>query len=347
MNIKPKRYTEWQNVFGIHISVHVRTTGLNVEVWGKWTIMADRSWNLLLQVPKEWCFWLVSRVGICWNLTVKYKILSISWKRQVAKKFNVYRTCTGSIWTSICFSLCFGVISVITRGQLILTSQLPCSKTQRYRTIMLNTHHWTPVIFMQKKIKVKFFLCLIKHYAPMHLGKWRSNSTIPNLGTRWKYVVCLMVRLLYPSTPGERAFTSHRIGGWASLRASLGDVEMKETLVCAKSPSFSHITCSVVTIPTELSWLLVCVKFVCNSIEGTVKWNWIPSFPGHISCCKTQISNTVQPVLSTCILVYIGVWKNHTGRNGVCLYLFCSWKSIYQKTKNILLIMLSLKQSSF
>lgn len=110
---------------------------------------------------------------------------------------------------AICFSLCFGVISVITRRKLILTSQLPCSKTQRYCTIIFKIHHWTQVIFVQNKRKVKFFLCLIKHCDPLHLGKWRSNSTIPNFGTRWKSVFCLMVQVLYLSTSGERALTSH------------------------------------------------------------------------------------------------------------------------------------------
>jgi hypothetical protein len=143
-----------------------------------------------------------------------------------------------------------------------------------------------------------------------------------------------MVHLLYPSTPGERAFTPLWIGGWLSLRAGEGDVEKKENLVYAKlSPSFSHVTCSVVTIPAELSWLLICLTFVCNSTEGTLKWNLIHYYPGHISCCKTQISNTVKPVFSTGIFVYTGVWNNPTEMGSV--FISFTVKETYTRKHNI------------
>jgi hypothetical protein len=46
-------------------------------------------------------------------------------------------------------------------------------------------------------VKVRLFLCLIKHSAMKHMGEWRCSTTF-NLGTNWKLVVRFMPRPQHP-----------------------------------------------------------------------------------------------------------------------------------------------------
>jgi hypothetical protein len=56
--------------------------------------------------------------------------------------------------------------------------------------------------------------------------EWRCSSTIPDLSTRWCWVVSFTPRPLYP---GERAPGNHWRGGWVSPRADLDAVEKRKT----------------------------------------------------------------------------------------------------------------------
>jgi hypothetical protein len=50
-----------------------------------------------------------------------------------------------------------------------------------------------------------------------HMGEWRYSSTFLDLGTRWRWMVSF--------TPGERAFSTHWIGGWVGPGVRLDAVE--------------------------------------------------------------------------------------------------------------------------
>jgi hypothetical protein len=72
------------------------------------------------------------------------------------------------------------------------------------------------------KVKVKLSLCLTKHHAmKTYWGIEGIAPCILDLGTRWRWVVSLTPRPLYPR---ERAPGTHWIGGWVGPRAGLDGV---------------------------------------------------------------------------------------------------------------------------
>jgi hypothetical protein len=73
--------------------------------------------------------------------------------------------------------------------------------------------------------KVKMSLCLTKHHAMRTY--WGSGSIAPrilNLGTRWRWVVSLTHRPLYPE---ERTPGTHWVGGWVGPRTGQDAVVKK------------------------------------------------------------------------------------------------------------------------
>jgi hypothetical protein len=59
------------------------------------------------------------------------------------------------------------------------------------------------------------------------MGEWRYSSTILDLGTRWKCVVSIKTRPLYPR---EKSPDSHWIGGCVGSRAGLHAMEKRKNL---------------------------------------------------------------------------------------------------------------------
>jgi hypothetical protein len=59
------------------------------------------------------------------------------------------------------------------------------------------------------------------------MGEWRYSSTILDLSTRCRGVVSFMPRPLYP---GEKAPSTHFIGGWVGPRAGLDAVGGEKNL---------------------------------------------------------------------------------------------------------------------
>jgi hypothetical protein len=79
---------------------------------------------------------------------------------------------------------------------------------------------------------------------------------IPNLGTRWRWLVSIMSRLLYP---GDTTPSTYRIGGWVGFRASQEVLEKRKFCCTCRIRISGCPASSVDTIPTELSRLPVCI----------------------------------------------------------------------------------------
>jgi hypothetical protein len=70
-------------------------------------------------------------------------------------------------------------------------------------------------------IKVKLFLCLMKHHAFKVYGKWTCSSNFLDLGSKWKWVISW-----HPGrfTPLKETPCTDWIGGWVDHRANLDAV---------------------------------------------------------------------------------------------------------------------------
>jgi hypothetical protein len=58
-----------------------------------------------------------------------------------------------------------------------------------------------------------------------YTGEWRYSSAIPDLGTRWRWVVSLKTRPLH-----AHGTSPHYIGGWVGRRAGPDVVEIRKIL---------------------------------------------------------------------------------------------------------------------
>jgi hypothetical protein len=56
-----------------------------------------------------------------------------------------------------------------------------------------------------------------------HIGEWRYSSTIPDLGTRWRWVVSVMPRPLYPWGKSPLYPLDRRLGGPQSWSGCYGE----------------------------------------------------------------------------------------------------------------------------
>jgi hypothetical protein len=96
-------------------------------------------------------------------------------------------------------------------------------------------------------------LCLIKHHAmKTYWGSGGIASPIPNLGTKWRWVVSLTPRPLYP---GEIAPITNWIGSWMDLRAGLETAVVKRNKYLSPTGNPNPVALRHVTTLTELSWL--------------------------------------------------------------------------------------------
>jgi hypothetical protein len=86
---------------------------------------------------------------------------------------------------------------------------------------------------------ISFSVRILLHRVKVKLSRytpwWRMGGEeekllpIPNLGTRWGWVVSVMPRPRF--TPGERTPGTHWIGGWVDLRAGL-DAGARKKILC-------------------------------------------------------------------------------------------------------------------
>jgi hypothetical protein len=66
------------------------------------------------------------------------------------------------------------------------------------------------------------------------MKEWRYSCTIFDLGTRWRWVVSFAPWSLFPR---EIVSSTHWIGDWVGLRASLDAMEMRKIFHCRESNS--------------------------------------------------------------------------------------------------------------
>jgi hypothetical protein len=76
---------------------------------------------------------------------------------------------------------------------------------------------------------VKLPLGLIKYYGKNRFGEWRYNSTIFDLGTRWRGAVSFTHLPLYPRG------NTHWIYDWVGPREPLDSVEYRTSCPCRES----------------------------------------------------------------------------------------------------------------
>jgi hypothetical protein len=106
-----------------------------------------------------------------------------------------------------------------------------------------------------KKGKVVPVLNYLSTMPWRHMGKWRYSSTIPNFGTRWRWVVSFMPLSLYP-----RYQLDNRLGGPQSRSGCCGGE--KNLALPGIGPRTSSP--SPVAILTELSRLPVMQFLPCS-----------------------------------------------------------------------------------
>jgi hypothetical protein len=85
--------------------------------------------------------------------------------------------------------------------------------------------------------KVKMFLCLINQ-ALRHEGVWRRGCINPHtlgFGTRWRWVISLMPRPLYPWGNSSRSSLDRRLGGPQNQSGMRGE-EKNLALIRTRNP---------------------------------------------------------------------------------------------------------------
>jgi len=103
-----------------------------------------------------------------------------------------------------------------------------------------------------KKVKS---LCLTKHHAmKTYCGSGGIAPRIPDLGTRWRWVVRFTPRRF---TPRERAPGTHWTGGWVCPRAHLDAVQTQLQRIHISTTYFNiHFSIINAWMPSSRMWSL-------------------------------------------------------------------------------------------
>jgi hypothetical protein len=85
---------------------------------------------------------------------------------------------------------------------------------------------------------------------------WRYNSTILDLGIRWRWELISTLRPLYPRGKSPRYELYRRLGGPQSRS---GSYEVEKNILALPENEPRPSNQQPVTIPTELSWLFLVI----------------------------------------------------------------------------------------
>jgi hypothetical protein len=91
------------------------------------------------------------------------------------------------------------------------------------------------------------------HAVKTYTGSWGTVPLILNIGTGWMWVFNFYLQHLYSGGKNTQYPLNRRLGG---PRAGLDISEERKNLTPAGDRTLDRPVCRLITIPTELSWLI-------------------------------------------------------------------------------------------